>query len=281
MDRQGLPNFLVIGAMKAGTTSVWEYLRRHPQVFMSPVKEPSFFIDEGTWSRGRAWYESLFRGSDGAIAVGEASTAYSKHPIHPGVPERIAGLIPWARFIYMVRDPIERIRSQYEYGIDRGLENVPLARAVLEHPEYLAYSRYALQIDRYLDWFPRERLLVVTSEELRAERPSTLRRIFEFLGVDPGLLPGGLDSEYNVTDRREPRPAARRLRRMPGYRRIAAAMPSKVKSMYWGIARRDRASRNGADLPDDVRREVEERLAEDVVRLRTLLGGRFHGWGIA
>jgi hypothetical protein len=280
-DRNGLPNFVVIGAMRAGTTSLWEYLRGHPQVFMATLKEPNFFSEAGTWKRGRGWYESLFRDAGGAIAVGEASTSYTKHPIHPGVPERMARVIPGARLVYVVRDPIARIRSHYEWALHRGLEHRPLAQAVLEHPGYVAYSRYAFQLDRYLDWFARDRLLVVTSEDLRDARRRTVRRVFEFLGVDPSWAPPGLALEQHVTDRQEAKPFARRLRRLTGYRRIARVVPRGVKSTYWRIARRKQGPQNGSVLPADVRRELERWLAEDVVRLRGVLGEQFHGWGIA
>ncbi|MGH2664001.1 MAG: sulfotransferase family protein [Actinomycetota bacterium] len=280
-DRIRLPNFVVIGAMRAGTTSLWEYLRGHPQVFMATLKEPNFFSEAGTWKRGRGWYESLFRDAGEAIAVGEASTSYTKHPIHPGVPERMASVIPGARFVYVVRHPIERIRSHYEWATYKEIERRPLAQAVLEHPQYVAYSRYAFQIDRYLDWFPRDRLLVVTSEDLRAARRRTMGRVYEFLGVDPAWVSPGLVLEQHVTDRQQARPFARQLRRLTGYSRIAGVVPRGVKSAYWRIAKRKRWSRPGSVFPADLRRELEHRLAEDVVRLRAFMGEEFQGWGIA
>jgi Sulfotransferase family len=278
MAQSTLPNFVVIGAMKAGTTSLWEYLSDHPQVFMCLPKEPNFFLEK-TWERGRGWYESLFRDAGRAIAVGEASTSYARYPSHPGVPERMAALIPGARLVYVVRDPIERIRSQFQYMTDRGLERRPLARAVLENSDYVAYSRYAAQIDRYLEWFPREQLLVVTSEDLRDARRETVGRVFDFLGVDPSWASPGLDVDHNITARREPRQFAHGLRRLTGYRKIARRVPSGIKPLYWGLAGRRRRSRNG--LPPDVRQELEHRLAGDVVRLRAFLGKDFHGWQIA
>jgi Sulfotransferase family len=280
-DRSGLPTFLVIGAMRAGTTSLWEYLRGHPQVHMAPKKEPSFFTAAGTWDRGVGWYASLFRDAGDAKAVGEASTSYTKHPNHAGVPERIAGLIPDVKLVYVIRDPIERIRSQYEWTVHRGDERRPLAQAVLENPEYVDYSRYAAQIDRYLEWFPRDQLLVVTSEHLRDARRETVRTIFEFLGVDPSWVPPGLKAEQHVSDRQVARPFARRLRAMAGYRRVAGLAPAGLKSAYWRVARRKRGAGTASIIPDPVRRELELRLAGDVIRLREVLGDRFDGWGIA
>src|SRR5207244_732601 len=108
-----LPNFLMIGSMKAGTTSLYEYLRTHPQVFMSERKELDYFttgIDRGL---DRDWYEGCFERADGARAVGEASTGYTKFPTHRDVAARVAALLPDVRLIYMIRNPIERMRSQW------------------------------------------------------------------------------------------------------------------------------------------------------------------------
>jgi hypothetical protein len=288
-----LPNFVVIGAMKAGTTSLWSYLRGHPQVFMTDYKEPSYFSAERNWHRGREWYESLFSGAGEAVAVGEASTAYTKHPVHDGVPERMARLIPEARLVYLVRDPIERVRSHCEFALRYAYEEGPPERAALEDPKYVTYSRYAFQIDQYLEWFPREQLLVVTSESLRSERRLTLRRIFEFLGVDPSWVPPDLDVEYYASRRRLPRAFAQRLRQLPGYRRIARAVPPAVRSAYSRMATREEvraAERAGGQereghrpvrLAGDIRAELEHRLADDVARLRAFLGNEFDGWGLA
>jgi hypothetical protein len=287
-----LPNFFVIGAMKAGTTSLYQYLRAHPQIFMADDKEPCFFGSKLNWHRGREWYESLFHHAGDAIAVGEACTGYTKYPIHDGVPERMSQLIPEARLIYLVRHPIERIRSHYEHVHRYGYEKRPLAVAVLEDPKYVGYSRYALQIDQYLKCFAREQLLVVTSENLRSERRGTLRQIFDFLGVDGEWSSSAIDVEHYASRRRVPRPFARQLRRLPGYRRVARAVPSTAKTAYRRVAAKQELQapvqgdgRQGkgirpADIPRDVRRELEDRLSGDVARLRDIVGNELDGWGI-
>src|SRR4051794_1541363 len=155
-----LPNFLVIGAPKAGTTSLYHYLATHPQVFVSDPKELRFFIEEINWRKGLGWYESQFAGADGAVARGELTPEYALHPVYGGVPERIASVLPDARLVYLVRDPIERMRSQYRHRVLDRLEARPIADAFRADPQYLDGSRYAFQIEQYLPWFDRERLLV-------------------------------------------------------------------------------------------------------------------------
>src|SRR5215210_7255111 len=108
-----LPDFLVIGAMKAGTTTLYNHLRGHPDIFMTSYKEPEFFVAEKTWGRGTAWYQRLFADAPDAARLGEASTSYSKCTEFTGVPERIHSLIPDVQLLYVLRHPIARIESMY------------------------------------------------------------------------------------------------------------------------------------------------------------------------
>ena len=129
-SRPRLPSFLVIGAMKAGTTSLYHYLHAHPQVFMPSIKELDFFVAGGNWGRGLHWYQKQFAGAGpGAVAVGEASTMYTKYPSVDGVPERIAAHLPEVRLVYVVRDPIDRIRSHYRHRVAVGTgDRVPSSK---------------------------------------------------------------------------------------------------------------------------------------------------------
>src|SRR5205085_1224538 len=152
---------------------------------MSSVKETNFFVEERAWGKGRRWYEGLFDAAGTATAVGEASPTYSMFPLFAGVPERMARLLPEARLIYLVRDPIERIRSAYIHALWEGTETRPIAEALTVHTHYVDNSRYAMQIDQYLKYFDRDRLLVLLAEDLRDDRKTSFRRILEFVGVDP------------------------------------------------------------------------------------------------
>ena len=109
-----LPDFVVIGAPKSGTTSLWSYLRAHPQIYMTPEKEPEFFNDEEHWSRGVSWYERLFADAGDALVVGEASVRYAAYrPASASVPQRMAGVIPDAKLVYVVRHPVHRMVSTW------------------------------------------------------------------------------------------------------------------------------------------------------------------------
>jgi Sulfotransferase family len=271
-----LPNFLVIGAAKAGTTSLYHYLRSHPQVFMSEHKELNFFVENDGWVKGTSWYERQFEAAGDALAVGEASPNYTKYPVFPGVPERIAKLIPDARLIYLVRHPIQRFRSGYLDEIRRGRQRGPIERTLVSNPGYLDASRYAMQIEQYLKHFPRDQLLVITSEDLKHHRAATMRVVHSFLGVED-VTPAALADEFNRSEgQRVLRPLARRVRRLPGAKAVGRLAPGAFRGM--GTTPLDLAR---AELSDAFEDQLRALLRDDVRQLRSYLGADFDGWGIA
>ena len=108
-----LPNLIVIGAAKCGTTSLHAYLDEHPEIAMSREKELHFFVDRKNWGRGIEWYEAQFDAS--APVRGESSPGYSAYPLYEGVAERMARVVPDAKLVYLVRDPVERVVSHYTH----------------------------------------------------------------------------------------------------------------------------------------------------------------------
>jgi hypothetical protein len=275
------PTFIVIGAMKAGTTSLYEYVRSHPEVFMATPKEPDFFDDRlGNWHRGLRWYESLFDGADGAKAVGEASPGYTRYPTVQGVPARMASVVPEARLVYVVRDPVERMRSQYQQNVLYEGEQEPIDDALLGNPHYLDCSRYAMQIDQFLEHYAEEQLLVVTSEALRDERAATLAKVFAFIGVDASWIPPNLAVEAHRSTATRARGRVGRLaRRAPGHELVTRLLPEPVMRAYRSAVSRPVAA-DAFRVGDDTRRRLEERLRPDVARLRRYLGPDFDGWGL-
>lgn len=284
-----LPNFLVIGAMKAGTTSLYEYLRLHPQVYVPDTKELNFFLAEyaGThplrppehtnWRRGLDWYASQFRASAGATAIGEVSPNYTKFPHYPGAPERIHDLIPDVRLIYVVRHPLERLRSHYLHDVSIGRQRSPLRDVVFDDTRYIDASRYAMQIERFERFFDPDRILLLTSQELRSHPDTSVDRILAFLGVEPALLPRGARFEAHQTADKRVRSSLpyRALRRLPFRDRLPDTVVQRV---------RDRVTASLpdqlADLPVEVDRRVRDRLAPDVEAIASRLPGDFDGWGL-
>jgi len=287
--RGRLPNFLVIGAMKSGTTSLFQYLRSHPAVFMSPLKEVDFFVEERNLGKGLDWYRKQFDGAGPeATAVGEASTSYTKYPEYRGVPQRIATWLPDARLIYVVRDPIERIRSHYQHRALIGEEHAPFDVAVLRDPRYVDCSRFALQIEQYLQHFSRENLLVFTAEELRLSRATAMRRVYRFLEVADQHVPQTLNREFYTTEEHAAYPPmAWWLRRMvkkhlPDGRRAKKLVDRIQPSLArLGLQKKGSTQRAPVVVSESVRDRLEDLLRDDVGRLRAYMPDDFDGWGIA
>jgi hypothetical protein len=200
-----LPNFFVIGAQKAGTSTLHRLLQQHPQAFMCDPKEPHYFSAAGQWARGGEWYASLFAAAGSAEAVGEASTTYAMYPHYSDVVERLTSVVPAARIVYIVREPIARMRSAYLHGLAAGTEPRPLERALTEDPRYLLTSSYGLQLDQWLRRVPRERLLLLSLEQLRDHPQEVMRRLFGFLGIDQDWRPAVLPTANVSEGKRAPR----------------------------------------------------------------------------
>lgn len=284
-----LPNFLLIGAMKAGTTSLYHYLKIHPQIFMPEYKAPEFFVEESNWRRGIDWYRKQFAlaGAD-AVAIGEASNVYTKYPRYKGVPQRIAAHIPEARLIYVVRDPINRIRSHYQTRVAEGTEKDPFEKAVFKNPIYIDYSRYTLQIEEYLKYFPREQLLIITAEDLRDIRQATIRQVYEFLGVDAAFVSSDLDRVfYQTKDRAVHSPIPLWLRKsLKKYFPVTKRFKELENNVSLRLNQFRRRSKDTLEpvkpfkIPEEVRERLVNLLEDDVRRLRSYMDPKFNGWDI-
>jgi hypothetical protein len=202
-----LPDFLVIGAQKAGTTALYAYLRWHPAVTGPSWKEVSFF--DRHWWRGERWYRGQFPLRSAGRLVGEASPSYLFHPL---APERVRSLLPDARLIALLRDPVERAYSQYQHEVALGREPLSFDDALEAEEErtrgeverlvadprafsrdwwdhtYAARGLYAEQLERWLAVFPRSQLLVVATDELGEKPAETYAAVLSFLGVEPHTL---------------------------------------------------------------------------------------------
>ena len=196
-----LPNFLIIGAQKAGTTSLYYYLNQHPEIYMSPVKEPRFFYPEFyTKDKLRPCqrevplsleeYRSLFAGVSTETAIGEASTDYLHSPT---APEQISKTLPDVKLIAILRNPVERAFSAFCYQARDGYENLNFAEAIADTQsglrDYVRLGFYYSQIKRYFDIFDREQLKVYFTNDLYRDPNSMLVDICNFLDVSSEFEP--------------------------------------------------------------------------------------------
>jgi hypothetical protein len=198
------PNFIVIGAARSGTTSLFQYLDPHPEVFMSQVKELNFFSNEKYWNKGFKWYESQFAGANqGTRAIGEASTSYTKAPFTKDVVKRIHDYNPDMKLIYVVRDPIDRYISHYMKRVQTGIETRNFSQTLenLESEACAWQGRYHYQIQKYLEWFPSNQLLVISMSSMKTTPEAVMEDVYNFLGLQTQGPISGLDAVHNATHR--------------------------------------------------------------------------------
>ncbi|MGD2067774.1 MAG: sulfotransferase [Gemmatimonadota bacterium] len=280
MSGGALPNLVIIGAMKCATTSLHRYLGAHPQICMSREKELNFFAWETEWARGMDWYRSWF--DPDAPVRGEASPSYTNFPILEGVPERMHGVIPEARLIFLVRDPLDRLKAHYRHKVAARQEDEPILD-VWDDPGRALISRslYAWQLEQYLPFYPLEQILVVQQERLLEDRDRELERIFRFLGVDPSFKALRFRYRFHRSARkRRLTPAGVRLSELPGLRSLDR-LPGLVRwpledLVYWPFS--DPVPL--PELPAVVEARLLEGFAKDVERLRELTGQAFEGWRV-
>ncbi|MEQ1592401.1 MAG: sulfotransferase [Thiobacillaceae bacterium] len=205
------PNLFLIGAMKSGTTTLHEMLALHPEISMSEPKEPCYFVSPdllkmlwpemwrlGFW-KNEASYLALFHAKMGARYYGESSTDYTKRPKIDGIAEKIATFNPDARFLYIMRDPIERTLSHYWHMVEHRGELRPPLEAILNEPHYTEVSHYADQLQPYIDNFGRERIHALTFEELKLDPLTAIQSVYAWLGVDSNFVPPTPTAAHNVT----------------------------------------------------------------------------------
>ncbi len=183
-----LPNFVVIGPGKTGTTWLYDCLREHPQIGLARhTKETVFFTDY--YARGLGWYESFFRDCAGAVAIGEVSNTYF---FSAEAAARMAADIPDARLIVFLRHPVERLVSYYLFQRRNGRALESLDDAVAHDPDLTAQNFFDEHLEPYLARFPRERIFVALYDDLQRDPRALLRDIYRFLGVDADFVPQSL-----------------------------------------------------------------------------------------
>lgn len=272
------PNFIIIGAMKCGTSSLYHYLRLHPQVGMSEIKEVDFFVKENNYEHGVGWYQSQFKGE--FDVYGEASPNYSKAHYFKGVARRMYDLLPEVKLIYLVRDPIERIISHYTHNYSEGREHQSIEK-VLQSPEenhYVMCSKYFWQLEHYLQFFSKDQILVVPSFQLMEERRAALHDIFEFIGVEPSFYtPEFGEQKHKSSQKRRKGRLSRLVLESPIIKTLKGYVPDRVKDP---IKKTTRSEVHKPELSASLQQRLVDSLRTDIDRLRSFTGLQFRRWEI-
>lgn len=269
----------MIGAAKSGTSSLHRYLGAHPEIEMSEPKELFYFVLEKNWALGREWYESHF--TSAARIRGESTPGYTQHPYFSGVPERMASVLPNdVKFIYILRDPLDRILSNFRFAYFMDDSVAELVRQVtpFETSALVDRSRYFWQLERYFEHFSPDRFLVMDMAKLIADPVPEMARAFRFLGVDDTFASPRFGERHNVT-----KPSYGRIRghaivrgadRLLGEERSLRLRGSVPHFLHAPFVRELRTP----DYPPDVRASLIDFLRPDVERLRAFSGQAFESW---
>lgn len=298
-----LPNFFLIGAAKAGTTSFFGFLTQHPEVYGPALKEPNYFAlggapaafkgpgDDATVNRlsvhDGAAYEELFRGAGRAAAVGEASTLYLYAPEAPAAIRRQAAD---ARLIVILRNPVERAYSAFlhlrrdqreplaDFAAALAREEARIAAGWQHLWHYRRAGLYSEQLGRYLEHFPRERLLIHLYDDLVSRPGDLLRETFRFLGVDADFEPD-VSRRANVAGQPRSKLLHRILIGQNPIKSLAKRLvPERPRRRLWALLFGRNIRRGRPPMPADARAGLEEYFRPEVDRLSSLLGHDLSGW---
>jgi hypothetical protein len=181
-----LPTFIVVGAQKSGTSTIYAAMREHPSVLAADWQEVHFFNSDRFYGKGLKAYARQFRAKKQFSCVGEVTPGYM---ISPDVPARIARDIPGCKIVFCLRDPLERAYSAWRMQIWKGVELDDFSTAIRADEKYLDHSRYHFHISKYLEQFPREDILIMWFEDLKADSQGFLSDLFTFVGAPATEIP--------------------------------------------------------------------------------------------
>jgi sulfotransferase family protein len=292
-DAGALPNLIIIGARKCGTTSLHYYLDQHPEISMSRTKELGLFT-RTEWQENVDWYRRQF--DPDAPVRGEGTPAYTTYPLAEDVPERINALVPEAKLIYSVGDPVQRIVAQwvqwYATEVDLAPESVnarmasePLSEILRNYDDpgnsYVCPSRYATQLERYLDVFDRSQIMVVDQFDLKHRRVETMKEIFRFLEVDDAFESPAFSQELNTHNEKfRPQAGFSRLRRAALSAGLRHVPPRLRRPIAKPLRRAFSEKVDRPTIHPEIMAGLELLLKDEADRLRELTGKSFPHWGV-
>ena len=271
-----LPTFVLVGVEKAATTWLWEQVRQHPDVYLPPWRSELNFFDLN-YERGLAYYRSFFADYNGERVIGDFTPTCMHQPETAG---RIRRLLPGAKILLSLREPVERSYSDYLH-ITRNTDLTVSFETLMERPDFVAKSLYARNLEPWLELFGRERLHFIIYEQIRRDPSAILADLFRFLDIDDGFHPAGGSTRANpYVEPRHPgfyrllMKTLTRLRRINHPvvdRSIEAVRRTRLKSL---LARES----SKPELPVEVRRRYQHLFSEDIRILSTLTGIDFTAW---
>jgi hypothetical protein len=264
----GKPDFVVIGAMKCGTSTLAKQLELQQGVFMTTPKEPNFFSNDEIFAQGPAWYAGLFKTAAPGDLKGEASTHYTKLPTYPQTVARMQAALPALRLVYMIRNPMVRAVSHYIHEWSEGRLGEDADAAFVSSPEIVDYGRYAMQIAPFVEAYGRSAIHLTSLEQIKADPQGEFAAICAHLGVPEGAAWIEDLPVQNVSDERIRRlplhgflvenPVATLLRR--------ALVPKALRQRI----RDGRTIRTRPEIPQALQARMQAVFLEDRARLKEI-----------
>lgn len=266
-----VPDYVIVGAMKCGTSTLAAQLGAQDGLFMTEPKEPNYFSDDDVFARGPDWYAGLFAGAAPGDLTGEASTHYTKRPEHPLALDRLAAAVPAPRIIYLIRDPVQRAVSHYIHDWTQGRYDVPLDVALDLYPDLEGYGCYGAQIAPWIARFGADAVHVDSLEAIKADPQGVLDRVGAFLGRTGLVWRDDLGRE-NASDQRLRRGRFDAL--LVDHPAAAWARRTLVPQAVRDRVKRGRRMETRPVLGDARRARLEDVFLADRAHLRALLPGR-------
>ncbi len=271
----------IVGAGKAGSTTLFDHISQHPQIATAPAKEPEFYSDPAVFGRGLEWYVSSF--GSGAIASGkcllDASSHYSQYPCAMDAAALIRRDFPVARFAYIVRDPADRWYSNYQHIMRNGIDRTP-EEVFDQEPRLLMASSYGYQYGRYLRHFPADSLMTVTLTQLAKHPEQTVGRVLAHVGLSADDLPplSDLRSNEGGADHFVRSKTTSKLFAFPGGDTVRRMIPATLRASAFDVIRRsplgERRSQqwDPPPLSDALRDRIYDELSSDIAEFESLTG---------
>nr|WP_281291222.1 sulfotransferase [Hyella patelloides] len=272
-----------MGAMKCGTTSLHYYLNLHPEISMSSKKELHFFVAEKNWQRGIDWYKSHF--TNPTKIRGETSPSYAACHKWRGVPSLMHSVVPNAKLIYILRDPIQQIISHYLHQKTCGVEsrsiNQVLANCDRPNNDYIVRTKYYFQLQQYLKYFAPEQILILTLEELSSNPQATLKKVFRYLEVDDSFVIPQTDKKLHQTQNKiQKNSLGFLISKMPLIGRVGQ-LPHEMrwrieKLLYTSFSQQIEKPQ----LALEIKQKIINLLQDDISCLREYTGNDFSQWSV-
>ena len=268
-------DFIIIGAPKCGTTGLYYQLNRSEQVFMPPNKEMHFFENDDKYKKGFDWYNSFFEDGQNHDIIGEATPAYLRSE---EAANRIKEYNPNIKLIAILRDPIDRLNSNYWFDHNKGRVNKPIKETVDNDPSYIEKGFYGKQLEQYLELFPKENILVLLYEDLINQPEQLYSRIFSFLKIDPYKL----DVKTNVNKSRNVKSGfMKKFIKRGGFFKgiVKKLIPKKLHWYVWAKFLDLVAGKKPYDeLPKKMKEELLQIYMDDINKLELLFDLDLKNW---